>query len=263
MKIVTLIEITACRADLCHEHGLSLYIETGDKKILFDAGQSDGFAANAEAMGIDLSQVDFAVLSHGHYDHGGGLKRFLELNSTAPIYISPNAFRPHYNASRKYIGLDLELKESGRLSYVEEDLEIAEGIRLCRCKDALSPYKADSYGLSVLENGAYQPDDFHHEQYLLIQEAGKTTCISGCSHRGILNIVHWFRPDVLVGGFHFMKLETCSEGRRALEDAAEKLMGYPTVYYTGHCTGQTQFDFLKTIMGDRLNALSTGAVIGW
>lgn len=261
MKIVTLMENTTCRDDLACEHGLSLYIETGDKKILFDAGQSEGFWENAETLGIDLSKVDFALLSHGHYDHGGGLKRFLEGNATAPVYISGNAFRGHYNALGKYIGLDPELKASGRLIYVDEDMEIAGGIRLCTCKGRETPCPVDSFGLTALENGNLLPDDFRHEQYLLIREDGKTVCFSGCSHRGILNIVQWFQPDVLVGGFHFMKLEPRGEGAERLQAAAWELMNHPTVYYTGHCTGLAQFSFLKQYMGDRLHALSTGSEI--
>ena len=80
MRIVTLVENTSRRQDLTAEHGLSLYIETGSHKILFDAGQSAAFADNAEKLGIDLTQADLAVLSHGHYDHGGGLGKFLETN---------------------------------------------------------------------------------------------------------------------------------------------------------------------------------------
>ena len=73
MKLCTLLENTACRNDLTAEHGLSLYMETGNHKILFDMGQSDAFAANAHKLHIDLTQVDTAILSHGHYDHSGGL----------------------------------------------------------------------------------------------------------------------------------------------------------------------------------------------
>ena len=80
MKVQVLLENTSLSEALKAEHGLSLYIETGKHKILFDMGQTDAFADNAEKMGIDLSQVDFAILSHGHYDHGGGLKYFMEIH---------------------------------------------------------------------------------------------------------------------------------------------------------------------------------------
>ena len=99
------------------------------------------------------------------------------------------------------------------------------------------------------------PDDFRHEQYLLIEEQGKRILISGCSHKGILNIARWFRPDVLIGGFHFMKMDP--EDPR-LEQAALALLELPTVYYTGHCTGQEQFAKLKQWMGDRLHYISAG-----
>ena len=84
MKITALIENTSARG-LPTEHGLSLFVETAERKFLFDMGQTDLFARNAETLGIDLTTVDFAVLSHGHYDHGGGLKAFLALNDHAPV----------------------------------------------------------------------------------------------------------------------------------------------------------------------------------
>lgn len=130
MHVVTLMENTVCRDDLACEHGLSLYIEARGKKILFDAGQSGAFADNARKLGIDLAQVDFAVLSHGHYDHGGGFRRFLEINQTAPVYLRREAFGDHYNGTAKYIGLDKALLESGRLVFVPDMLEISPGITL-------------------------------------------------------------------------------------------------------------------------------------
>lgn len=252
MRIVTLLENTTCRENLTYEHGLSLYIETGNTKILFDAGQTGAFADNAEKLGIDLEKVDFAVLSHGHYDHGGGLARFLEINKKAPVYLHRAAFEPHFNGSEKYIGLDLQLQSSGRLIAVSEDTQIAPGITVHTCRPGI--YPVQPFGLTVRRNGTFVPEDFRHEQYLMVEEEGKRICFSGCSHRGILNIMHQFRPDVLIGGFHFMKLEN----EEALKEAAEILLGYPCVYYTGHCTGEKQSAFLKTIMGERLQALSSG-----
>lgn len=257
MRITVLMENTTCREDFTCEHGLSLYIETGDKRILFDAGSSVAFAENAEKLGIDLVQVDFAILSHGHYDHGGGLGRFLEINKTAPLYVSREAFGPYYN-STEYIGLDHRLKENGQLRYVENTLEIAPGITLHSCSNQSLSYPIEPYGLSRMENGQLLPDDFRHEQYLLIEEQGKRICISGCSHRGILNITEWFQPDILVGGFHFMKIPPESP---VLDQAAERLLTYPTTYYTGHCTGEAQFDRLKARMGEKLLRITTGMTI--
>ena len=258
MRIVTLLENTACREDLACEHGLSLYIETGNLRILFDAGQTDAFAVNAEKLGIDLSKVDFAVLSHGHYDHGGGLRRFLEINSTAPIYLHKDAFMPHYNGAEKYIGLDESLLNHPRLVFNDGSLQIAPGITL-ECTIPL-PHPIDPAGLTVVENGQYFPEDFRHEQYLIIEEKGKRICFSGCSHKGILNIAGFFRPDALIGGFHFMKLTPETDVPR-LTAAAEQLLRYPTAYYTGHCTGAAAYDFMKPIMGDRLNSVTTGTTI--
>ena len=252
MKIVTLMENTACREDLCYEHGLSLYIETGNRKILFDAGQSAAFAANAEKLGVDLGAVDFAVLSHGHYDHSGGLGAFLEINEAAPVYVSRHAFEPHYSANG-YIGMDQSLRSSGRFRFVSEETEPAPGITLRQ----LSALPMDTAGLEMEENGQRKPDDFRHEQYLLIKEGEKRILISGCSHKGILQIVEAFRPDILIGGFHFMKITD----EAMLKAAAEQLLSYDTVYYTGHCTGQKQYDYLKSIMGDRLQYLSTGTML--
>ncbi len=252
MKVVTLMENTTCCDELFCEHGLSLYIETEGHRILFDAGQSAAFADNATKLGVDLREVDFAVLSHGHYDHGGGLGRFLEIHKTAPVYVSRYAFEPHYGVNG-YIGLDSSLQASEQIRYVAEETILAEGITLYQLN--LAPM--DTAGLLMEENGLRKPDDFRHEQYLMIEEKGKRILISGCSHKGIVQIMDAFRPDILIGGFHFMKITE----EAALKAAAEKLLTYDTVYYTGHCTGQKQYDYLKTIMGDRLHYIAAGTIL--
>jgi 7,8-dihydropterin-6-yl-methyl-4-(beta-D-ribofuranosyl)aminobenzene 5'-phosphate synthase len=151
------------------------------------------------------------------------------------------------------VGVDQTLQENSRIRYVAQETRLAEGITLYR----LEREPMDTAGLLVEEDGIRKPDDFRHEQYLLLEERGKRILISGCSHKGILNIMDAFRPDILVGGFHFMKMED----EKLLRSAAEKLLQYETVYYTGHCTGLKQYAFLKTIMGDRLHYISTGTVL--
>ena len=253
MKIWSLVENTALEG-YAAEHGLSLYIEALGKRILFDMGQSGAFADNAEKLGIDLARVDLAVISHGHYDHGGGLSRFLQINDTAPVYLSRHAFEPHFNAAGKDIGLDPALSHHPRLRFVEEEAQLAPGLTLRCCKKETPLLPIETYGLTCC--GA--PEDFRHELYLQIREPGQTVLISGCSHRGIVNIADRFRPDVLVGGFHFKSVDPEDPG---LLEAAGRLMSYGAIYYTGHCTGQPQFDAMKTVMGQRLRRFQSGSIL--
>lgn len=255
MRVTALTENTT-EKDFRTEHGLSLYIETNGQKILFDSGQTELFAENAVKLGIDLSAVDIMVLSHGHYDHGGGLERFMEINKKAPIYMSRYAFEPHYNGTEKYIGLDTSLEKSERIIFTDGVTEISDTLMLYSCNDREKLIDLGSFGLNMLENGEMIPDDFRHEQYLLINENGKRVLISGCSHKGINNIESWFRPDVLIGGFHFSKLE-CGDKLLSL---AEQLDSEPTHYYTCHCTGVEQYRFMSRYM-KRLDYISTGKTI--
>lgn len=258
MKLYTLIENTGHEPGLACEHGLSLYIEACGKKILFDAGKTGAFADNAKRMGVDLSGVELAVLSHGHSDHSGGFLRFFYENNSAPVYLQKSALEDQYGSQGDYIGLSAELKESDRLRLVGDTCRIGEGLTLICGSSISESHPIDNAGLTVCKNGAYYPDTFEHEQYLLIQENGKRILLSGCSHRGILNIAEHFKPDVLVGGFHFFKQLPDSP---MVTSAAQKLLNLPTVYYTGHCTGEEQYKTMKKIMADRVDYLSTGTVI--
>ena len=226
------------------EHGLSLWIETADRTILFDMGQSDLFAQNAAQLGIDLAKADLAVLSHGHYDHGGGLPHFLTRNTHAPVYVSRYAFDACYNAVGKYIGLDPALADSTRLVFGEGTQSLSPSLTLFDGSACPRRSLLGTFGLTRREGESLIPDDFRHEQYLLVEEAGKRVLFSGCSHRGIDDIAAYFRPDVLIGGFHVSKLTD----QTALSDLSVKLNAVPTRYYTCHCTGTEQAQFLRKAM---------------
>ena len=261
IKIYALAENTAKNSNYSFEHGLSLYIETTNHKILFDSGQSDMFINNAVLLGLDLSKVDIAVLSHGHYDHGGGLEKFLEINATAPIYMNRNAFGNFYNGTKKYIGLSETLKKSNRIIFIGDELKIDDELQLCTCNNQKEIYPLDSAGLKEKISEGFSNDLFLHEQYLIINDCNKKIVVSGCSHKGVLNIMNWLNPDVFVGGFHFMKQNISDEGNDVLDNASEILSGYLAVYYTCHCTGFEQYCYLKEKMGEQLHYISSGETI--
>lgn len=263
MRIHVLAENTSCSPEMEAEHGLSLLIETDGKQILFDTGASPLFAANAARLGQNMAAVKIAILSHGHYDHGGGLAHFLSINTHAPVWVSPHAFDRHFNAQGKDIGIAPHLQQHPRIITAPERVtELAPGITLHPACSVPTPYPPTNTGMSACVQGRTGPDDFRHEQYLLIEEDGLRYLFSGCSHRGILNIAVHFRADVLIGGFHFMKLDARADAN-LLTHAAGVLHTLPTRYFTGHCTGAPAFQFLKEHLGDQLQAITTGQTLNF
>lgn len=260
MKITCLMENTSVNEEFISEHGLSLYIETEKYKILFDFGQSDAYLKNADKLGVDLSKVDYAILSHGHYDHGGGIESFLKINNKAKIYVNENVFNEHYHGE-KYIGLDTKLKNNDRFVLIDKDFEIDKNIKIYNCNDSEIRYPMDCAGLSEKVHDQLIPEKFNHEQYLMISENNQKILFSGCSHKGILNIMHWFTPDILLGGFHFVKQEIIHDKNDMLDKCSMILNSYDTIYYTCHCTGVKQYEYMKEKMGDKLHYLSAGEVL--
>ena len=248
MKIISLIENTSASEDIKSEHGLSLYIEANGKQMLFDMGQTGDFAENAERLGVDLAKIDLGIISHGHYDHGGGLRKFLKLNDRAPVYINKKATLPYYNGER-YIGLDTELFGDGRLIFLEGEKRIGDGLTLM----TLDAEPTDAGNMRVRSGDRFLPDRFDHEQYLLIEEGNKRVLISGCSHKGILQILRSFNPDVMVGGMHLINMPL-DEGLTVL---AKEIGHLGCQIYTCHCTGKEQFEYIKKYI-DRIEYLSAG-----
>jgi len=257
MRITVLAENTTQDNRLTAEHGLSLYIEANGRRIIFDFGQTEAFADNAATLGIDLSTVDLGILSHGHYDHSGGLHRFLVDNQAAPVYISEHAFGLHYHGTEKYIGMDPALCDHPRLFRTGGHTALGNGLTLLDASACATAYPADAYGLTVRTSGGFLPDPFLHEQCLLIETADNRILVSGCSHRGVLNWIGGVHPDIFIGGFHFMKLDPATDGD-TLAQAGRILEESGCLFLTGHCTGDAAFAYLKSILKGRLLPLSTG-----
>lgn len=278
MKIVTLIENenSSDHSDLSKEAGLSLYLETDNKKILFDTGSSGAFADNAEKLGVDLSEVDMVVISHAHFDHTGGLKRFFQINKIAKVYVSAKVIGDYYYKIlflKKYIGTDKKMLKAyaDRFVFVDGDMEVNDNITLVT--NILTPHKLPSDSKQILkkENNKLMPDDFGHEQMLLITEDEKLYCFTGCSHHGIVNMVESAIPMAkgkqiyVIGGFHMYNPITkgLSEKKEDVIHVAELLNNNKSILSiaTGHCTGKGAFTILKSVLGNKLVNLNTGSSI--
>lgn len=266
MTITTLLENTANNPQFKTEHGLSLVIERGDTKILFDTGASDYFAMNADVLGLDLSTIDAAVLSHGHYDHGGGLSTFFARNDKAPLYIRKEAFGPFYSQREDgqyhYIGLDKNLMNLNRLIFTSAYTPIAEGLSVFSKVEQANLVPTCNLSLFKKEGESYQVDSFTHEQYLVVEEGTKSLLVSGCSHRGIVNILAAFHerwgyyPTHVIGGFHLYNHRTGKpEEPEVLKQIADILLQTKAKFYTCHCTGEENYQALKILMNDKIEYL--------
>lgn len=272
MIIKSLIENTTENPTLAKEHGLSLYIETKSHKILFDVGQSDAFLDNAKRLGVDIEGVDILIISHGHYDHGGGLRSFLDLNKTSKIYLAEEAFGHYYSEqgdkSMKYIGLDQSLKGNGRFVFVKDSMKICDCLTVFKNESNKAPAPTLNRYLYKKVNGDMVRDDFAHEISLIVTCEGKSVLVAGCAHNGILNIMDTYvkhtgsEPNMVVGGFHLSsgsRNETASQG--TIIDLTRQFALTKTEYYTCHCTGKVPYDVMKLELGQQLSYLSGGKSI--
>ena len=271
MIVKTLAENTSISEEFGSEHGLSLYIETMDYKILFDVGVSGLFLENAKKLDVNIADVDFLIISHGHYDHGGGLKVFLQENNTADIFVHPQAFGKHYalrsNEKLEYIGLDEGLDRSEQIIFTSDRFFIGREIQMYSDVIQKEPQPASNSGLLIEKNGQMTDDTFAHEQNLIIEEDGKMLLVTGCAHNGIVNIVEHFytlkgrMPDYVIGGFHLSSRSGGDENPKVIDKIGKYLLDTKAKYYTCHCTGIEPYNRLKSIMGDNIEYLSTGSEI--
>lgn len=252
MKITALVENQSV-GELKAAHGLSLYVETPGHKLLFDLGPDHTAFENAEKLKIDLEKVDTVIISHGHYDHGGGLEEFLKINSKARVYIQKKAFEPHFSQTSgqpREIGLNPCLASDSRMVLLEGDYRIDEELELFTVTGE-EKWHSPANDVLLDENGL---DSFGHEQNLLIH-GQNPVLIMGCGHKGVVNILEkaaQWRPEVCIGGFH---LNIPATGKTVpgsvLEGLAGELKTYPVQFYTCHCTGQEAFAYLSEKMDIR------------
>ncbi len=280
MKVTVLVENTTSedRKDLKAEHGLSLHIQRNGKQILFDAGATDAFAYNAERLGIDIGAVDMAVVSHHHFDHGGGLPAFLEMNRKAKVHIgqkeSGGCYFRAFGLIDRYIGLNPNLfsKWGNRFEFVRGFAEVSPDVFILTDIKSSYPLPRGNRHLYVKEGDGYRLDSFGHELVMVVREKDGLVVFTACSHRGILNMVDAVARQfeglpfkAVFGGFHLIGLpilNTMAGSRREVEALGEEMLKYSIEkVYTGHCTGAKAYRVLKRVMGDRLQYLPTNSQV--
>ncbi len=262
MKWTVLVDNRTNNPSLETEHGLSILLETEKHSILLDTGASDVFIRNAERLGKDLSTVDYVFVSHGHSDHAGGLKHFMQINKKAKVIVSPDAISGRFFSKRGNLhSITTEWPEIGddRLILIDQTREIAKGLHLIAHIPQIHPMPKGNLNLYVQDaHGEYIHDDFRHEQALYIEGL----LFTGCAHSGLENILDacpW-PVHTVVGGFHLLDGQETEEEINALGQRLKAL--YPhTQFYTSHCTGDAVFVFLQGVMGNKIHPFSCGTTI--
>ncbi len=270
VKLTVLCENTAGVAHgLVGEWGLSIFIEKNGKKILFDTGQSGSLLTNAAVLGIDLKSVDALVLSHGHYDHTGGLRAFLQYRGKLPVYAHPDLFALHYKSSEepKYIGVPYRKEEleslGAEFSFVSEPLVVAPGVFVSGEVPRKTVFEKADESLFCLENGKKViPDKFNDDMSLYCFTPKGILIVLGCAHAGLVNIVQHAREVTgesriygIIGGTHLGPVPV--EQQSATIDYLKELD--LQFLAANHCTGLPVISRLAGAFGPRFKFCPAGS----
>lgn len=272
MKISVLTDDKAKKRGFLGEHGLSLYIEYEKQTVLFDTGQSDVFRLNARTMGLPLDKVDFIVLSHGHYDHCGGLIRFPFSDSGAcpRIFAQREAFEKKYavnpdGGSFREIGIPWSPADcdaiNSRLILLEGMIRITPGIILLGNIPACMDFEENPGVFYKQNRDSMRPDGMTDEQMLVFDTEKGLAVLLGCSHPGIINCLNHVRKmfpgkkiDTLAAGMH---LENCSDFR--LRMTIKHLLDFDIRnIFPLHCTGICAISEMRRQLGGRCHVLYSG-----
>lgn len=276
MEISMLIEDRRLNKEFYKEHGLSIYIEFENRKILFDTGVSGKFIENANKMGITISDIDIVVISHAHIDHSGGLIDFFKRNDKALVYMSSKVVHDYYVKlffMKKSISTPKKVLEEygNRIIFSDKFTQLGNNIFIVSDFLRYYPLAKSNKNLLIKNNGKIVCDEFEHELVLVFSKNDKLVIINGCCHNGAENIIETVKKsfpgqsiEVLIGGFHLMDFprNIFQESKQHIERFGHQLIKYDiNKIYTCHCTGKRAFKLLKRVMGNKIDYFYTGMQI--
>ena len=248
VRITVLADNTASGRGLLAEHGLAFWIETGHTRVLFDTGQGNVLLHNASKLGVELELADAVVLSHGHYDHTGGLADVLRPACRAKVYTHPAALRPKYardtDGAVRNIGVSPENERAARdvareLIWTKGPVEIARGLFATGEIPRVTDFE-DTGGAFFLDEESQQPDPLIDDQAVFYESPSGSVVFLGCAHAGVINTLRHIRQltsgrpiHTVVGGMHLVEA-----GPRRMDRTVAELrrLGVQRLA-PAHCTG--------------------------
>jgi 7,8-dihydropterin-6-yl-methyl-4-(beta-D-ribofuranosyl)aminobenzene 5'-phosphate synthase len=268
VKVTILVDNHAGK-ELHAEHGLSMWIEVDDKRILFDTGQGRAFEENTRTLGIDLQTTDFLVLSHGHFDHTGGLPYALQHAQNAVVNCHPAVLRSRFSVNNgipKPVHIPeasaraLQGLSTNRVRWVEDPCLLTADIGLTGLIPRVTSFE-DTGGPFYLDPESTQPDSLEDDLALWIRtDKGAIVCV-GCSHAGVVNTVRHvqrltqdLRVRAILGGFHLVN----ADPDRLEQTIAEFRALKPDLIVPAHCTGDRAVEGLQKELGARVTAGEAG-----
>ncbi len=271
VHLTILIEDTASELRFLAEHGLSFWISYAGKHILFDTGQSDNFIHNAKALGAQLANADAIVISHGHYDHTGGLASVLKLAAQAMIYLHPDAMEPKFSQKPSCvnrIGMSEAAKkavQSRHIIWTAAPAQLFPGISVTGQVPRLNDYE-DVGGAFYIDENCQMPDQLLDDQTLFIESEKGLIVILGCAHAGVVNILDYISKltgeksiYAIIGGMHLLNASPIR-----ITKTIETLKNYCVQkIFPMHCTGQKAIDAMKDAFGNKCESWGAGGIINF
>ncbi|MFC1761980.1 MBL fold metallo-hydrolase [Planctomycetota bacterium] len=273
LRITVLVEDTVYQSGLLAEHGLSFWIEYEGHNILFDTGQTDILLHNARALGIDIASVDAVVLSHGHYDHTGGLAAVLGLSPQVPVYCHSQSLEPKYHiddSTPRNVGTPSVVKErlllvecQGQLTYTDQITEIVPGVSATGTIPRKHAFEQPPRGF-YLDREGQTPDLIDDDQALFYNTDQGVVIVLGCAHAGVVNTLDYIQQRVedrciyaVIGGMHLLG---AGPDRLSETLASFQRMNIQTIA-PGHCTGPYAIAHFNDTLSNRCVPCSTGVII--
>lgn len=219
LKVTVLVENTVgVPLGLLSEWGLSMFLDFGDERILFDTGEQGSLIGNAQTMGINLKEIDEIVLSHGHYDHTGGLFQLLKYRGKVPVYAHPEIFAGHYGRGfngqgDKYLGVPYRLEQlesaGAEFHFHRKPLELRPGLWLSGEIPRQTDFERIDDRMIKMQDGDVVQDTLPDDYSLFYASDKGLVILLGCAHAGLVNIVEWAKRvtgqekvRAIIGGTH-------------------------------------------------------------